>query len=160
MRKLPPGMKAARHREASRKYAAKHREEKKEYNTSYLEEHREENKETCKAYYYANREEALRKRAEYRETNAEAVKACKWASYLKSKYGLTVQEWQDMLSEQGGVCAICGEVQENRSLCVDHNHETGDVRGLLCVRCNAGIGNFREKPDLFLNAIAYLERHV
>jgi len=68
-----------------------------------------------------------------------------------------------MFLSQNGVCAICsgGETVKTRGtlrrLAVDHDHETGKVRGLLCNRCNNGLGNFRDDPDLLREAIAYLQ---
>jgi len=56
--------------------------------------------------------------------------------------------------EQKGRCVIC---QEELPLCIDHDHETGKVRGLLCRLCNAGIGMLRESPEVLRRAIAYLE---
>jgi len=59
-------------------------------------------------------------------------------------------------SEQNGVCAICSGVSKNKSLAVDHNHVTGIVRGLLCDRCNRGLGNFQDSPKYFRRALEYL----
>ncbi len=69
---------------------------------------------------------------------------------LKSQFGLPVGQYDLMLSQQGGACAICQrpEIQvlhgKQKSLAVDHNHATGSVRGLLCARCNTRIGWFEE----------------
>jgi len=73
------------------------------------------------------------------------------------QYGITLEEYNDMFIEQDGCCAICGIHQSelNYSLCVDHNHETGNVRGLLCRGCNANLGiveTFRELADKYLFA--------
>jgi len=60
---------------------------------------------------------------------------------------------------QGGVCAICGGINDNDdALSVDHDHETGRIRGLLCSKCNKGLGSFNDDPELLRKAIAYLER--
>lgn len=59
---------------------------------------------------------------------------------LKRTYGLTLKQYDKMVEDQDGVCAICGSVNENgHRLAVDHNHKTGKVRGLLCRKCNLGL---------------------
>ena len=141
-----------------REYVRRHRVEKQAYNAQYLEDHREENKEHSTKYYYEHKEAALRKRKEYRETNAEEVKRSKRWSYLKKTYGLTTQAWDELYTQQGGGCAICGRSLTDVKVCVDHNHETGEVRGLLCVSCNTAIGSLREDPNLLRRAIVYLAR--
>lgn len=56
-------------------------------------------------------------------------------------YGITIEDFNSLLKKQSGVCAICGKGPKGKSrLCVDHDHETGKVRGLLCYRCNMAIG--------------------
>lgn len=61
-----------------------------------------------------------------------------------------------MLEEQGGLCAICGNPLEVP--CVDHDHETNQVRGLLCNPCNRGLGLFKDKPETLRSAAAYIEK--
>jgi hypothetical protein len=64
-----------------------------------------------------------------------------------------------MADAQKGVCAICLEPRpEDRTLRVDHDHETGVIRGLLCFRCNNALGDFREEYELFQRAADYLDR--
>jgi len=63
-----------------------------------------------------------------------------------------------MEQRQDFVCAICKGPPED-TLCVDHCHDSGRVRGLLCRKCNTGLGSFRDEPDLMLKAIKYLEAH-
>ncbi len=72
------------------------------------------------------------------------------------KYGITEADWLQLLNKQGNLCAICGGKQEGRVLCIDHDHLTGKVRGLLCGNCNVGLGNFRDSPKILESAIAYL----
>ena len=79
---------------------------------------------------------------------------------LKRKYGLTVDQYEAMLDAQGGLCAICrGEQVNVRRMAVDHCHDTGKIRGLLCNPCNAGLGQFKDDPDRMRIAIRYLEEH-
>jgi hypothetical protein len=74
------------------------------------------------------------------------------------KFGITIADYERLLQEQDGGCAICGAPPpENGSLHVDHDHDTGAVRGLLCVRCNNGLGQFGESIEMLMSAIAYLE---
>ena len=65
---------------------------------------------------------------------------------LKGRYSLSESEWNEKILQQENKCAICGETAVGRRLSVDHNHQTGQIRGLLCVRCNAAIGHLREQP--------------
>jgi Recombination endonuclease VII len=80
------------------------------------------------------------------------------------RYGITEAQYKCILSLQHGACAICrlpetckGSKGKVRPLTVDHDHRTGEVRGLLCNKCNVGIGNLRDSVLLLQSAIAYLE---
>lgn len=69
---------------------------------------------------------------------------------IRKTYGITLAEYDEMLAEQHGVCKICGGVDPNgRRLAVDHDHVTGAVRGLLCVRCNLALGQYEKHPQEF-----------
>lgn len=78
------------------------------------------------------------------------------------KYGLSLEGYEALLAEQGGVCAICKlpETSERlnkvRRLCIDHDHETGAIRGLLCNRCNRVIGLMDDDPVILGEAMDYL----
>lgn len=103
---------------------------------------------------------------EYREKTKEKVKLyneknphIKHAQRL-SAYGLTPEMYDGLLKNQNYKCAICGEeqnAQHRNKLYVDHNHETGKVRGLLCNNCNFAIGHLKDDIQLLKNAIKYLE---
>lgn len=80
-------------------------------------------------------------------------KNCKQAKARISKYGLTWQEFDAMVAKQGGRCSICHDRCE---LVIDHCHKLSDVRGLLCKRCNSGLGFFRDSPSILRNAAAYV----
>jgi hypothetical protein len=82
---------------------------------------------------------------------------------LRKLYGLTLADYERMLKEQSGLCAICGcpaETQRHSTLHVDHDHESGKVRGLLCNGCNRGIGYMDDRPEVLRAAAEYLERHI
>lgn len=89
-------------------------------------------------------------------------------SQLVKKYGITLAQYYEMLAAQDGKCAICGEAGSRfqkangknvRRLSVDHNHETGKVRKLICNDCNVGIGAFQEDTERMKMAIDYLVAH-
>jgi hypothetical protein len=76
---------------------------------------------------------------------------------LKSYYGLTIEDFEKMLADQGGTCAICSGTQKHgRMLAVDHNHDTGKVRGLLCDDCNRGIGMLGDSKERLIRAVGYI----
>ena len=77
------------------------------------------------------------------------------------KYNLTQEEYDLMLKKQNYSCEICGIHKDDcpKELCVDHCHETGEVRGLLCNNCNSGIGFFMERQYVMKKAIQYLKSY-
>ncbi len=73
------------------------------------------------------------------------------------RYGISLNDYDLMLEEQGGVCAICGTDDPRASrFHIDHNHGTGKVRGLLCATCNQGIGLLQDSPFVLSQALNYL----
>lgn len=98
-------------------------------------------------------------RRERHEANPDYYRDIK----LRHLYGVSYEIYEQMLADQGGVCAIC-ESEETytvngsvRMLSVDHDHVSGAVRGLLCQTCNAAIGFFGDRPELLMRAAEYLE---
>jgi len=79
--------------------------------------------------------------------------------HLRNKFGLTLEDYDRMLADQQGGCAVCGDPPGKAALHVDHCHDSGVVRGLLCFRCNSAIGNLRDDPVIVASALAYLTRH-
>jgi hypothetical protein len=79
---------------------------------------------------------------------------------LRRLYNITDATYNALLDVQGGVCAICGKVPGRYRLAVDHQHDTGKVRGLLCGNCTVGLGNFRDDRELLLKADHYLSLHA
>lgn len=78
---------------------------------------------------------------------------------LKKKYGITLEEYNDLLRQQNNLCAICSrKCSTGNKLAVDHCHNTGKIRGLLCQGCNTSLGKMNDDPDLLRKAIDYLEK--
>lgn len=85
-------------------------------------------------------------------------KVARRAYDLNEKYGLSIEKYDELLIESCGKCALCGKPFDNyiREPAVDHNHVTGEIRGLLHAKCNKAIGLFNEDTAALLNAIKYL----
>lgn len=108
----------------------------------------------------AERERARAGQAEWSKANVRRRKALLYA------YGLTVEEYDRMFDAQKGRCAVCGgesansgRARSNMSFCVDHDHVTGHVRGLLCHTCNRGIGMLNDDPNVLESAARYIRHH-
>lgn len=93
----------------------------------------------------------------WQESNAEKVRRIQRNSAYQRKYGITLERYEAMLAEQGGVCAICrSDTLVKWHFAVDHCHTTGRVRALLCQHCNAGLGNFKDSPEIMEAAATYV----
>jgi len=77
-------------------------------------------------------------------------------SYLKVKYGMTPEQFDELLAHQGGACPICDTKDPGKSWCVDHDHVSGQVRGILCWHCNVALGHLRDDVVSLATAIDYL----
>jgi hypothetical protein len=75
--------------------------------------------------------------------------------HLRRRYGIGQADFDRIMAQQGGVCPICGRENPEH---VDHDHVTGELRGILCFNCNQGLGNFRDSPQAMARAIEYLSR--
>jgi hypothetical protein len=122
-----------------KQYRQDHAQQLLEYNKQYKELHKEENK-----IRDINRKESYRGRR--RELQ------------LKRYYQLTYKEWLQIWNNQDGKCLICQIPFDKPSdSCVDHNHITGEIRGLLCRKCNCAIGLLKENIQSIKNMLKYLE---
>ena len=102
----------------------------------------------------------------YRQT--DKYKKSYVSGHLKRTYGITTEDYYEILESQGNVCRICNK-SDNRKvkvgteqflpLFVDHCHTTGEVRGLLCSKCNSGLGMFGDNIDFLISAISYLKEN-
>jgi hypothetical protein len=110
---------------------------------------------TAKRWQQANAERVAANNRRYRAANAQRFRD----GHRRRVFNLTAEQYEAVLEAQGGGCALCGRgPHPGRSLHVDHDHETGAIRGLLCFRCNVGIGHFREDKLRMADAIVYLAR--
>jgi hypothetical protein len=118
------------------------------------ERRKDPEKEAKDAAYRKQRYEKLRATGEYQLRQK--------VSKLKCLFGLTIEQYAMMSVKQNGVCAICGRppLREGKECCldVDHDHATGQIRGLLCKGCNLMLGNAQDNPGILRKAAEYLER--
>lgn len=135
----------------------------KEWNRKNREHCREMNKK----YHIDKKEKIAKRKAKLFRDNPEKMKLSSRKTALKMKYNLTLEEYENMLLSQNSVCKICLKPETQRSnkngkidsLRVDHCHTTNKVRGLLCSKCNFGIGQFNDNIDLLKSAINYLHEY-
>lgn len=95
--------------------------------------------------------------------NSKFAYAGKRNDNLKRLYGITEEAYQVLLEAQHYVCKICGAPygsKKRANLCVDHDHQTGRIRGLLCESCNKMLGFSNDNPTLLLRAIQYLKGNL
>lgn len=114
-------------------------------------------KSCCTEYFknrYKNNPERVKEINEnYHKRNPDA----KRKTFIKYNYGITLDEYNDLLEKQNYSCGICGTSEIKRNFDVDHSHENDKIRGLLCPKCNKGIGLFNDDIELLTKAINYLK---
>ena len=94
----------------------------------------------------------------YKESYTKSNKEGYRRRYLSSKYNLTQSEYETMAELQDGKCAIC-YLEPKRILCIDHDHATNKVRGLLCDACNVALGGAKDNIQTLTNMILYLKKY-
>jgi ATP-dependent 26S proteasome regulatory subunit len=125
------------------------------YRQQYYLDNKERLNAISKSYYRKHRRELIAK-----QTARYTVEERRHKS-VKYKFGLTIEQYEALKSKQNNRCAICNRTQQERvklakELAVDHNHETNEIRGLLCNPCNRAIGMMKEDPELLEKAASYL----
>ena len=113
--------------------------------------------------FYKNKSGAFGRSGQCRDCTNERLKKnyCPqkaFAKALKGKYNMTINDYDQLLFNQGGFCAICKGLETGHlgRFVVDHDHMTGKVRGLLCWSCNVGIGHLKDNPEILISAAYYL----
>jgi hypothetical protein len=185
-----PEKKRAANAAAQARYRAAHPEKVKAYNKQYALEHPEVAKRarvkyratevgkatacrSSRAFYVRHEKELSKRAAVYYFQHTEEFKD----RYLDWSFGISLDDFKEMFVEQGGLCAICDDQEDARDprmgamrqLAVDHDHETGRLRGLLCIRCNIALGrverglptpkHFTSTPGRLGRAVAYLRKY-
>jgi hypothetical protein len=147
---------SATFREYDRRWREKNPEKKQAWDRRYYDQNKEKVRAQANAYYGENRESIRAAEQQKRQDDPGKYRLVERRRAL-AKYGLSLEDYDRLLEEQGGVCAICGQrCKTGRNLAVDHCHTSGKVRGLLCGACNSGLGHFKEDPALFAAAVGYL----
>lgn len=107
-----------------------------------------------------SRQKSVEYQREYRAKNPAKVKELSRKTHMMRTFNMTIEQYDEMLEAQNGVCAICQQsCTTGNNLAVDHNHETGKVRALLCKNCNTAIGLMKEDVDRMIKAIEYIKHH-
>lgn len=158
----------------SKKWREAHPDYMKKYMQEYRPEHLEEMRENDRRYHAEHREENNKKRREWARLNPEKDKAAtdRWRAehpdhlknyWLMKNYGLSLDQYNEKLLAQGGVCAICKGLPNrngHKYFHVDHDHKTGTVRKLLCHRCNTMLGLAKDNAQILEAATEYLKIYL
>lgn len=131
----------------------KDRAKRREYDRKYIRKWRKKNPERAKLID-----------KKYYKKNKKIIQLRNRKARLKINYGLNIADYDELLTKQRKVCAICGKKETRKDqfgicrLSIDHCHTTGKVRGLLCSKCNNGLARFKDDPKLLVAAANYLMR--
>lgn len=132
----------------------------KDYYKKYGQENKNKISEYDKEYYSKNKDKRLIQTKVWYDNNK--IKRLKQINEykLKKRYGITAEQKEQMRLNQDGKCAICGNpFKSHKDTCVDHNHDTGKVRELLCHKHNSLLGYSGESIEVLQSAIRYLQKH-
>jgi Recombination endonuclease VII len=159
-------------REYHREWARRNPEKRKVYVQRWREKNRETILERERQRRIRNADSRRAQGAAYRAKNRERIRQYsrdyyaknpgkhyqgRMKAHLKKKYDITPERFDEMVAEQNGRCAICGGESNGKRLHVDHCHETGKVRSLLCYGCNSGLGSFKDNIGRVIAALQYLQ---
>lgn len=136
-----------------RRCQSEKKKKQREESSELVEKHRENGRE----WYVINKEYKKAQNKEWRENNISKFRNIN----LKRRFGITLEEYDSILNKQKDCCAICGIHKDEFSyqMVVDHSHTTGKVRGVLCRKCNLGIGHLNDDISLLEKSIEYLNKH-
>lgn len=123
-----------------------------ERSKKWREDNPERYKESKRRCYERNRKKYNETVSRWKKNNGNSADR---ALHLRKKYGMTIEQYNLMYETQGGICPLC--LTKFDVLCVDHDHDTGKIRGLLCRGCNLALGSAKDSPDMLRRAADYLE---
>jgi hypothetical protein len=153
-KELTPEQKLQR-AEYARKWRRKNPEKASKQSKLYRIRNKEKIKISNKKYREENNEYLQKINKEWYNENKEKVRDVQ----LNRTFGITLEEYNELLNKQNGVCSICGDPPtiDQKKFSIDHDHITGKIRGILCRGCNVGIGHFKDDPELLRKAINYIK---
>jgi hypothetical protein len=143
----------------SKEYYQKNKTKILEAQKVYYQNNKEQRKKVVLEYYNKNKKKIKAYRAKWHQEN----KFSKRVREIKRKYGLSYDEYEWFYKRQDKRCAICySKLKEGFDVdkCIDHNHKTGKIRGLLCTKCNFIIGLANEDTSVLLKAVNYLQLDI
>jgi hypothetical protein len=163
-------MKSRNRKEYYKQYAITHprHRNRKKYHEQYYCDNKEEIDEKQKQYVNDHKTERKKYKKQYDEkTKEQRKKYCVENEkmlrdhLIKKKYGITAEQYDAQLNKQEGKCEICHQPQEDfkKRFCVDHDHTTGEIRGLLCFKCNLVLGHANDDTNILSEAIQYVEKY-
>jgi len=163
---------------AAKRFREKNPDKIKENNLNYYWNNREERLKKQKEYYQKNKDvigEKVKERylkikdsqsektKQFRIDNPYFVKERDRRYYFKKQYNITIDDLKQMWESQDGLCANLNCLKEltygKAGFAIDHCHNTGNIRGLLCMKCNVSLGNVNDSVDKLIGLIAYLKAH-
>lgn len=157
-------------KETTKQWRLNNPEKVKEMDKNKVLRNIEKIKERRKKHYQENIEQIKERNEKWRKNNKDKHNKSTTKYYknnpdkarnrqLKHSYNITLEQYNEMLVAQNNVCMICKNSEtENKNFAVDHNHNTGKVRGLLCSACNKSLGGFKDNVNILQNAIEYLKK--
>jgi hypothetical protein len=140
--------------ELSRKYYLAHKAECLRARRLLAQKHIPEHREYMRKFRLAHPEKIKEYHRKFHRVHPEANRK----DWLQHQYGISLEQFDQMFAAQNGCCAICKKPFQKVPH-IDHDHQTGKIRNLLCTQCNSGLGFFKDCPSLLQDAIKYLEAH-
>lgn len=160
MRKQSEEDKKAKQAERSKRWYEKNKELTRQRAHDWYHSNKEQALETRATWQQANRDKHRASNKKYYKNNTKTLLKKSKEKSLKYNYGITLEERNKMLEDQGFKCAICSSSDPGfKDWYVDHCHRTENVRGLLCHHCNCMLGFARDNPATLLGAVEYLRKH-
>lgn len=155
-----PEERAERVKASQRKYREKNREKLRAGSLARYYADADNKRAVWRQWYAENRESHLSNRRAYYIANRDEIMEKTLCRQRKRKYGLTSDDVAVVVEAQGGKCPICADAITAKKGHVDHDHATGELRGVLCGNCNLGLGHFRDNVRLLEEAMRYLSASV
>jgi hypothetical protein len=138
----------------------------KSYNKQYSLKNKKYISKCMKEYYKKHKQIIIEKHKTFKVKHPKIASKRLRITHLKLAYNLTLKQYKSLLKSQNNVCAICKQKETSinfrgklRNLSVDHSHKNGKIRGLLCNKCNHGLGLFNDNPNFLKKALQYLNKN-